>query len=485
MAVKSVKTLDGQGTQIKPRVLFLIGDDVYVRNYLRTDALADVRRNTDLAIVAKADLSLIDEIRATPEFVKTFSVEPRMARRHRMFFELLMWRYRRRSKTFLYRWMRIANWDLIQPSLGLGTFIKSTVRWALNSSGNVRALRSPLLGNRFVFPFVGRLIEASLVPNPELADAVRNGAYDLLIFPSSANDPAGADLVRLGQKHGVPTLALIDNWDNLSSKTIFWRKPNHLAVWGEQTREQAVNIHGCPSASVHLLGTPRFDVYLSKQEVTLPDNTPRLPANFLLFVGSAMPFDEISALSRIDEVLDKEGRDPDLWRILYRPHPWQQKRRIPQEFEQQNFRYVELDPQMAARRLPAGMAPARDSGFQPDLNYYPTLLSSALVVIGPLTTMLFEAALCNRPVLALSYDDGHHFNTSRRYFSHFDGLEAVPGFVFCDQQDQLDSLLAPLMNHPKINPQLSREVTQRYIFSDERPYRSRLLDLVTGVLDGR
>jgi hypothetical protein len=463
-------------------VLLVISDDGYVRNYLRTDALTELRATTDLHIVAESHLALVDEIRDVEGFAGTFTLEPSLVKRHQLFFEMLMWRYRGRSKTFLYRWMRIANWDIIRTTEGPWKLLTSGLRWALSSATNLRALRSPLLGNALVFPLIQPTIHRSLTPNPGLERLIKDGNYDLVMFPSSAHEASGSDVIRLGKTLGIPTLALIDNWDNLSSKTVLWDKPTHLAVWGEQTRRQAIDIHGCDENSVHVLGTPRFDSYL-RPKGKMPKNAqPALPAHYILFVGSAMPFDEIAALRALEDALARADVNPSDLRVLYRPHPWQQRRRIPQEFSPEKFTYTELDPQFAGALVTGSRSAAQNTGFQPDLGYYPRLLSGARMVVGPLTTMLFEAALCHRPVLALAYADGHHFNTSRRYFSHFDGLERVPGFVFCTSVDDLATRVPELLNQPAPDAKASDEVTQYFLYRDRRTYPQRLADLVDSIV---
>lgn len=466
------------------RVLFVLSDDGYVRNYLRTNALLALRRTADVDVVAESHLALIDDVTQDSGFAGTFTLDKAMAKRHQLFFEMLMWRYRGRSRTFLYRWMRIANWDLIRTSEGPLRLITSAVRWALGSATNIRALRSPLLGNAIVFPLVAPLVHRSLTPNPGLSELMKSGNYDMVMFPSSAHEASGSDVIRLGKSLGIPTLALIDNWDNLSSKTVLWDKPTHLAVWGEQTKRQAIKIHGCDETSVHLIGTPRFDSYLAPQKETPQSPGLALPAHYVLFVGSAMPFDEISALRALEDALTAAHVDPATLRIIYRPHPWQQRRRIPQDFMPEDFTYTELDPQMVGGLDTGSRSAANNTGFQPDLAYYPRLLSNARVVVGPLTTMLFEAALCHRPVLAMAYSDGHHFTTSRRYFSHFDGLERVPGFVFCDTRDTVASTLSDLLEYPDINAEASDQVTQFFLYRDDRTYSQRLADLVSSILPG-
>lgn len=468
----------------RQKVLFVVSDDVYVRNYLRTNALSELRTVADVHIVAETGVALLDEIRQQDGFLGTFALDPAMRRKHQLFFEMLMWRYRKRSRTFLYRWMRIANWDLIRTNQGFWKLVSSFIRWALSSTTNTRALRSPLLGNTLVFPLLGPLLHRSLTPNAELKRLVVQGSFDLIVFPSSAHEPTGSDLIRLGRENNIPTLALIDNWDNLSSKTVLWEKPTHLAVWGEQTRQQAISIHGCEPASVHVLGTPRFDVYLQPRKPSSKKTTEVLPDRYVLFVGSAMPFDEIAALHALEDSLTGQTVDPQDLRIVYRPHPWQHKRRIPQVFRGEDFTYTELDPQLSGNIGDGFRSQAANSAFQPDLNYYPALLSSATVVVGPLTTMLFEAALCHRPVLALAYPDGHHFNTSRRYFAHFDGVENIPGFVFCEQPDRLGSALQSLLKNPEVDHTASDLATQHYLFRDSRSYPQRLQELVSHIMKG-
>lgn len=465
-----------------PKVLLVVSDDVYVRNYLRTDALSALRTAADVHIVAESGLALIDEVRKEEGFLGTFTLDPAMRKKHQLFFEMLMWRYRKRSKTFLYRWMRIANWDLVRTNEGFIALVTSSLRWAVSSATNTRALRSPSLGNALVFPLLGPQLHRSLTPNAELANFVDQGGFDLIVFPSSAHEPTGSDLIRLGEERKVPTLALIDNWDNLSSKTVLWQKPTHLAVWGKQTKQQAISIHGCEPDFVHVLGTPRFDVYLQPRKSSTKKSGLNLPDRYLLFVGSAMPFDEIAALHALETTLENHKVDPASMRIVYRPHPWQQKRRIRQVFREEDFTYTILDPQLQGNTGDGSSSLANNSAFQPDLDYYPQLFSSADVVVGPLTTMLFEAALCYKPVLALSYSDGHHFNTSRRYFSHFDGLEDIPGFVFCEEQSSLGEALTGLLQGSKVDKEATDKVTQHYLYRDSQSYPVRLAELAQQII---
>ena len=463
------------------KVLIAISSDIYVRNYLRTDALHNILQNHECNIIGDGNLDLKDEVSDHPNFLSFYTIDERIERKHQLLFNLMMWRYRHRSPTFLYRWMRNSNWHLIERHRGFLRFLISLLRWMISATGNPKGLRIPVLGSKALFPVVSRTVNFQLKISSSLQKIVADGTFDAIIFPSAAFDSASADLIILGAKNSIPTLCLIDNWDNLSSKTVFWRKPSHLGVWGEQAKTQAISIHGFAERQIHLIGTPRFDSYFKAR--TIPSIPSPYTFPYILFVGSAMPFDELRALRDIETILGSSPRFPKHMRVIYRPHPWQQKRNTKSNFVESRYARTILDTQIA-EAYSSGVKPETTvPGFQPDLNYYPSLLKNASLVVGPLTTMLLEASLCLRPVVALSYNDGHHANTTRRYFSHFDGMEKVPGFSFCEERGALASQLELAMRTPAIRATDSDPKTQFFLFQSNVSYPSRLASLVDKILE--
>jgi hypothetical protein len=463
------------------KVLITITDDTYVRNYLRTNALSVLREKHDCHVIAHRGLTLAKEVSREPGFLGFYDLDPVMEKRHQFLFNLMMWRHRRKSKTFFYRWLRNSNWHLIKRSGSWPTRIASSVHWFIAAVINPRGIRIPLLANRITFPFVGSIVKNSIRPNESLRELLHHGGFDLILFPSAAFDSESVDLVSLGQELRVPTLCLIDNWDNLSSKTVFWKKPDHLGVWGPQAQNQAHTIHGFLPDQVHLIGTPRFDSYFearTSKGFTAPHDFP-----YALYVGSAMPFDDIGTLKILEKILIESENLPSDFRLIYRPHPWQHKRNVDARFTAEDFSRVILDPQFDEAQKAGTVRGTNDPAFQPDLDYYPGLLLSSRFVVGPLTTMLLEASLCLKPVVALSYFDGYHANTSQRYFSHFDGMEKVPGFVFCNEKETLTTLVSQALEVDTINPAASDDQTSYFLYRDERSYPDRLEVLARDIID--
>jgi hypothetical protein len=460
------------------RILLALSEDIYVRNYLRTDALSTLRERHDVSIVAPDGLALSAEIGMSDGFAGFYSRDSRLDRRHLWLFQILMWRYRRKSRTFFYRWMRGSRLSEVNFT---GSWLAVALRiskWAVWSVLNPRWIFLTILGSAALFPLAFRFLRSRLLPNRSLQSLVRNGMYDVIVFPSAAYDSMSVDLVRISEDLGIPSVCLIDNWDNLSSKTLFWARPTLLGVWGEQARDQAVTIHGFDRDAVVLLGTPRFEGYFHFSRTGALQRIYADP--YVLFVGSAMPFDEIGSLHEIEKALVSLGR-PDL-SVVYRPHPWQQKRRTDATFRPLEFRQTQLDVQIEVAYSRGVRPETTDPGFQPDLAYYPSLLFGAEVVVGPLTTMLLEASLCQRPVVALSYADGHHFSPPKRYLTHFDGVDRVAGFTFCDDRAELKQKIRDALA-AEVDAEDYRATTQYYLFRDELSYSQRLNNLVQKALD--
>ena len=278
---------------------------------------------------------------------------------------------------------------------------------------------------------------------------------------------------------GIRTLFLIDNWDNLSSKSVFWAAPDFLTVWGAQSRDHAVEIHGIPAGRIRIIGTPRFQKYY---EIDALKTQSHFAFEYVLFVGSALAFDELTALRLLEKEL---AAHPEVYRglkVVYRPHPWRADRHCPDRFEEAEFRHVVLDPQVrdAYYRV--------DTSVQPGLDYYPTLLSRAHLVVGPLTTMLLEALICGTQVLAIAYDDGVHYTSPHnalKYYRHFEGIESIRGLHFTRSKADLCGDLRRLAAAP---PPLTRgEILaslQHFIHSDDKPYAQRLGEIVGGLDPG-
>jgi hypothetical protein len=448
------------------RILIILTQDQYVRNYIQTGAFDALRRGHECLILLADPTRQLDEMRDVPGFIGVVRVDKETERAHYDLFNTLTWYHRSRSRTFRYRFSRLYR-----------SYPYTTPRNVLrNLRGLIKAARYVLLGNHVVGRVtIPRMIDR-LPINADLVRALGEVQPDLVVMPSSASDPIGNDLVRLSQKSSFRSLFLVDNWDNLSSKSVFWATPDFLGVWGDQSRDHAAEIHGIAREQVFLLGTPRFESYYQVRTMATPGP---FPFPYVLFCGSALPFDELGALHRLDDEVD---RYPDVYRdlkIVYRPHPYRQPRLSPDTFRESDFRHTVIDRQVADAYH------RRDNTFQPPLAYYPALLASARLVVGPLTTMLVESLLCATPVLGITYDDGIHYTSPHnayRFYMHFEGIEGIRGLRLVSDADRLgDELRQLIVAPPTLVPDEIDASLQYFLYKDDMSYGERLAQAVSRI----
>ena len=464
---------------LRRRVLIVLADDLFVRNYVTTGSFRNVIDEHDVLFLAADSITQRPAVTDLDGFRGWISTSAALTRLHYFLFNVLMWRNRGRSTSFRFRIRRHLGVEHLhharharsvrERALAFARFVGRILRpdvWP------IVVLGSPPLSALFV-PAITRLMPV----NRQFARAVDAAAPDLIVFPSSAYDPIGNDVARIGRAQHIPTLFLVDNWDNLSSKSIFWAIPDRLGVWGPQSVEHAVRIQRIQPTRVEPLGTPRFDTYfhLRDTEVDRP-----FDFTYALFVGCALPFDEVEALHILDDAIERERSEFGDLRLVYRPHPWRQPRLREAPFVASDFRHVVLDPQLegyedrSTRKIPA-------------LDYYGPLLRHAEVVVAPLTTMLIEALIFGKPTVAIVYDDGVHFASPSRAFAayeHFRGLEDIPSVRLCRERRDLSASFRDAWRaRGAIDRAAADDAVRPFLHLDERPYAQRLSDLVQKTLD--
>ena len=339
----------------------------------------------------------------------------------------------------------------------------------------LRSWKLLLSSNKITHQLTVSVLENKLPINEDLESKIDSILPDLIIFPNSAYNTLGCDILRVSEKKKIKTLFLVDNWDNLSSKTVFWKKPDYLGVWGQQSKKHAVEIHDLSENQITNIGTPRFQQYFELPQEGVPSY---FSFPYILFCGSFLGFDELTALKEVDRIIEKNINTFGNYKVVYRPHPWRSPRECDDEFLEVDFKHIILDPQLKNAYYSNNNT---TKSFQPSLNYYPALLKNAEFVIGPLTTMLIESLICGTKVLALRYDDGIHVSSPHnayKYYPHFKGIEDIKGLEFCDASDDLQNDFVKTSKLEDIPISDMRKSLKHFIYHDKYDYSYRLKELV-------
>jgi hypothetical protein len=458
----------------RKKLLIVLSSDIYIRNYITTDALDDIERSCECHYLVSDKATLYDKL-SHKRNVGKYRVDDQLNKKHFSTFNVVMWRFRKLSTAFEFRFRRKfdipVTWSEVK---GLMSFLMYCARWFVR---RIRVSRIKIIGSRLFFPFYKKMVIDRIGLNGDLLAAVKRLRPDLIIYTSSAYDPEGIDLIKIGKQEGIKTLFLIDNWDNLSSKTVMLDRPDYITVWGQQNVEHALQIHGFQQDQVFLVGTPRFDEYFRQRNQVIPSH---FQTRYVLFLGCAIPFDEATVLGRLDQEIAQHRELYGDLVVIYRPHPWRQGK---DSILGMDLKHVRIDPQMENNyRQKAGVA------FQPSLNYYPSLLSNAAFVIGPLTSMLIESLVFYKRVQALVYDDGKNVTSPHnalKYYPHFQGLSNMEGLVFSPHLDRVGEDFRKMWkDNYTVDKQKLDDQRRYYLYDDADMYKVRLDRIIGKVLAG-
>jgi hypothetical protein len=281
--------------------------------------------------------------------------------------------------------------------------------------------------------------EARIPPAPAALALLRRRRPDVLFTPTLVHDGREVELVKAARALGVPTVAFAASWDTLTSKGAFYAVPDHLLVWGEESRAQAVLHHGVPAARVEVTGAPHLDVYG-------PDEPVEPRAEFLarrgidpdrrvlLFAGTTVTYweDEPRLLRALSAAIEQgELKDCVVW---YRPHP---RRPLGEVTDVTALPHVVLDDQVARQKIEGASS---YSARRDDLRHYRGLMNAVDGVVTAFSTMIVEAALLGKPSLVIGFGvdvAGAGRLIQHAEYEHVAEVLATPGVTLCRSLDEL------------------------------------------------
>jgi hypothetical protein len=256
-------------------------------------------------------------------------------------------------------------------------------------------------------------VERELGFHPEMLQVTLRERPDFFVIPSVLLDQHTDDAMLLAQAFRIPTAVLVSGWDNASSKGLLYHRPSVIGVWGEQSRKHAIDIQRVPAERVYVIGAPHYESFKLKVAEApealrarwgLPNDVP-----ILLFAGTFRPFDETALLLELDERI-ASGQFPRI-HVLYRPHPWRQRRDGEANFFECRWRHVTLDPSLRVsyrKRELTKASPSESANFMGRMTHLRELYALSSAVVTPMSSVLLESMIAGLPVLAVAFGDGRH-----------------------------------------------------------------------------
>jgi hypothetical protein len=384
-------------------------------------------------------------------------------------------------------WQRLATVE--QLRLGLGRYRRRLRRMRLLALRPRARLGLSVLALPGVRPlYAGRLRRQLLASrHAELDRLIERSRPDVVVHPSTLNSELINDLLLACTRHGIPSVVLMDSWDNPSTKNATIVQPDWLLVWGEQTRRHAVAYMGLPAERVVPLGAPQLEVL---RAVDLGARRAAYRAELglggdetvVLYAGAGTLDGDFDALAALEAAIETGALPPGL--VLYRPYINPQRQHDLGRIREQPWRHVRIQERDTTWRQAPRLKRAVRASRQVESRL--AALAAADVVVSPLSTILLEAAMVGRAVVCQFSDrrTSRTFRARNAPLVHFDDFLAIPEAVVAEGDDRLAPAIRAalaLANDAQAAARL-RAATGRIVAPSARPYGDRLADFVDAVV---
>jgi hypothetical protein len=249
------------------------------------------------------------------------------------------------------------------------------------------------------------------------------------------------DHIQAADQLGIPTIAAIASWDNLTNKGLLRCRPDRVLVWNRPQQREAVRYHYIPESRITVTGAHTFDRWLGRKplrsyEAFLTRVNLKPGADYVVFVCSS------GFISRQEEVIfvrqwitairnSADSRLCDL-RILVRPH-------FQNALQWAGVDFCDLGN--VAIYPSAGANPVDQESEE---DFFDTLYY-ARAVVGLNTTAMIEAGLIGRPVMTI---ETAQFSSTQSGSLHFQHLREGGLLKYADTMEAHLKQLAGTLDQP-------------------------------------
>lgn len=208
-----------------------------------------------------------------------------------------------------------------------------------------------------------------------------------------------------------------ENWDNLETKAVLWRKPDAIGAWQETNRTYMSKVHNMPVESIRNVGSPRRTLISSTVANSKKLGNSIESHGHILYACGGSSFElELKRFRYIQTEIKKHFNQP----IVFLPHPRSYKEYVGHisecpgvENQQEKVRNEVLNCFRQRSLL--------------SLEFVGNLVANATLVVSSLSTMALEAASLGIKTIVI--DIGEIIGTENvwatEYFDYFSSLKTI------------------------------------------------------------
>jgi len=336
-------------------------------------------------------------------------------------------------------------------------------RHARDARTSLRSCCARVLGSTIGFLGVHRTFEHGLERllvrhprSPEAEARFKRRRPDLVVTtgPFWFDEPAVAAHAK---RLGIPILAMIPSWDNVTTKNRMVLQPDGFLVWSEQMRDELLAVYpDTRQKAVFVTGASQFDVFrqprFEESRAVFCQRhglRPELPV-VVYAIGSPhfIHGEHVGALHLADCICRGDLGDVQM---LVRPHPTKDNAELMAQFA--GFTPAVVVQQVAR---PGTKLNERSQGAAQIMDWISTF-RHADVVVNLSSTVTVDAALFDKPVVNVNYDPSPAktqeslIKDVNSTWSHFRPIAESGGITLVNNHEELVAAVKAYLQHPELH----------------------------------
>ena len=423
---------------MKKKIVFVLVSDEYVRNFIETGVIKKLKKKFDIKFIFDtANINKYKNLITHKDCISKFSYKEKQIKD----FNNLNWSNsiinEKRSKTFKFQNIGIfLNVEFIYPGEGiLKSFFKFIPRLIIKLNKLITYYKFKYLKNNDKLKkyYLNKYDKQPFIEN------LKNYNPDLIIFPSRGNH---AGLFEITNNCDYDVLLLCDNWDNPSSKSYLDPKPKFISVWGEQSRTHAITCNQYNNKNIKLLGSPKYVSFYKKRHKKLKKY---FKFKYFLVLESWIHDGIQDTLFELNKIISYNVEFQN-YKIVFRPHPNPSHKK---KYDLSKLEHVIIDPDI---KIKTNLK--IDGRVKTNLDYYPSLIKNAEIVICGPTTMLLEACIFYKKIILIGIEGKNFFNHKNciNDMEHLKHTKYLPNLIVNKDLKSLNNQIMKIfVNKTKIN----------------------------------
>lgn len=460
---------------MKKNIFFVLTSDLFVRNYIFTEALKEIENNNNIYFLAcDKNVTIRKEIERKKNFLGFYIFTNRQIKKYEDFNLSLLFKKKYTSKTIRLYIKKVLELKIVW---GSEKFFKLFFMFPLRIGSWIKKNLLFIFSKIFIHFFPKKNFSFSLEDNQKLDFLFKCYKPSLVIMPTQGSDIGYWYISNFCKKNNITSLGIVDNWDNFSSRPHPDPKPDYYTVWGEQSKIHAKTFHNIKPSRVFPIGSARHDNYFLLRNKKLKSH---FNFKYILFFESFGITEGIKELFDIlDNILESEKKIYANLKLIFRPHPWQKNFK---PIDIKKYKNIILDPQLK-KNYEKNIS---HSSFQPDLSYYPSLIKNAEFIISSPTTMVIESLIFRKKILLLAYDKKKEFGNYGyiKNVEHFKNIEKNNAITMCCNIQYLENNFFEIYNKniSSLSNKIDKHRNYYLDYCNTESYQYRLAKIVKNLI---